>query len=83
MNKIATITSKRQLTIPATFFRKSGFRDRQKVLITETDGKLVISQVDDLVNALAGSLQSPKKWQGKNIDKIIELSKQEYFSDKK
>lgn len=83
MTQIATITSKRQLTIPASIFKKAKLHQKQKVLIIEEDGKLIISPFVGLVEKLAGSLEMPKKWKGKTLDQIIERSKHQYFSKPK
>ncbi len=80
MSQVATITSKRQLTIPASIFKKVKLNQKQKVLIVEKDGKIIITPFLDQIEKLAGSLQIPKKWKGKSIDEIIEKSKQEYFA---
>ena len=83
MTKTATITSKRQITIPAALFSKVGLAERQKVLISEEEGKLVITPIVNLIEKLAGSLEIPNRWKGKDIDTIIEESKAEYFSKEK
>jgi AbrB family looped-hinge helix DNA binding protein len=80
MTKTATITSKRQITIPASLFIKVGLAERQKVLISEEEGKLVITPILSLIEKLAGSLEVPNRWKGKDIDTIIEESKAEYFA---
>lgn len=80
MTKIATVTNKKQITIPAMLFRKVGFYNGQKILVRELDGDIILSSFDGIVNELAGSLKSPKRWQGKNIDKIIDSAKKEYLT---
>jgi len=80
MIKTATITSKRQITIPASLFRKAGLTERQKVIISEEKGKLVITPLANLIEKLAGSLEVPNRWKGKDLDTIIEESKAEYFA---
>ncbi len=80
--QMATITSKRQLTLPAELFRKAGFKIGQKVNISEEDGRLMLTPMERLVEELAGSLPMPRKWRNKNIDKIIEEAKNEYFRSK-
>jgi len=82
MTKTATITSKRQLTIPAGIFKAARLFERQKVLISQEGSRLVITPAADLVEKLAGSLQVPSRWRGKDIDTIIEEAKAEYFSNK-
>ena len=83
MTKVATITSKKQLTIPAELYRRANFVEHQKVLISEIDGKLIITPTNKVINNLAGSLKMPKKWQDKDTDQIIAESKKEYFINKK
>ena len=82
MTKIATITNKKQITIPATLFRKVGFYNGQKILVKESDGEITLSSFDGIVNELAGSLKSPERWQGKNIDQIIDSSKKEHLTNR-
>lgn len=79
MNRIATITSKKQLTIPAGIFNKMGLKIGQKVLVSEDNGHLLITPAEKLVEELAGILAMPRKWQGKTLNHIIEDSKKEYF----
>ncbi|OGD95440.1 hypothetical protein A3F02_03255 [Candidatus Curtissbacteria bacterium RIFCSPHIGHO2_12_FULL_38_9b] len=83
MQLIASITSKRQLTIPASIYKKVKFSERQKVLVTEIEGQIIITPFVDLVEKLAGSLKVPKRWKGRNIDEIIENAKSEYFTKPK
>lgn len=79
MRKLATITSKRQITIPVALFRRAGFTDRQKLYVVEDGGKIILSPASNLVNELAGSLKVPKAWQGMELDKVIESAKKDYF----
>lgn len=79
MQQMATITSKKQLTLPAHLFEKARFKVGQKVVVSEKNGSLIITPAQKLVYELAGSLTLPKKWKGKNIDEIIEESKKSYF----
>lgn len=82
MTQIATITSKKQLTLPAELFRKAGLRIGQKVIVSEENGRLVLTPAEKLVEELAGSVPMPKGWKGKNIDAIIEQARDEYFTEK-
>ena len=83
MNQVATITSKKQLTIPVAIFNKIGLKIGQKVLVSEDNGHLLITPAEKLVEELAGILTMPKKWKDKTIDQIIEDSKKEYFRNHK
>lgn len=79
MTQSATITSKRQLTLPSKLFKKAKLKIGQKVLISEDDGRLIITPSENLVEELAGSLSLPAKWRNKDTETIIEESKSEYF----
>lgn len=83
MNQVATITSKKQLTIPAAIFNKIGFKIGQKVLVSEDNGHLLITPTEKLVEELAGILTVPKKWKSKSLNQVIEDSKKEYFRNHK
>lgn len=80
MAEIATITSKRQLTIPASVFKKANLKERSKVLVKEEKGRLIVTPVFDLVEKLAGSLKLLPSWRGKSLETIIEEAKKEYFA---
>lgn len=83
MSQMATITSKKQLTLPVELFKKAGFKIGQKLIVSEENGHLILTPAEKLVEELAGSLPIPKKWKGKNLDRIIEESAEEYFRDYK
>lgn len=83
MQRLATITSKRQLTIPAEIFRCLNFKQGQKVLLREENGELKIEKAVTLVNRLAGSVKIPKKYAKLSVDAIRQKAKEEYFSRKK
>lgn len=78
----ATITSKKQLTLPVEAFKQAGLYIGQKVLIKEENGFLLITPAEKLVENLAGSIPLPQKWQNKDIDKIIEEAKEEHLTAK-
>ena len=80
MNKTATITGKRQITIPIKLFKAANMDKNKKVIISQEGGRLVISPATVTVERLAGSLKIPARWKGKNIDTIIEEAKEEYFA---
>ncbi len=83
MSQLATITSKRQLTIPVAIFGELDLKKGERVLVSQEKRKITIQPLKDLVEELAGSVISPKKFQGLSADKIIELAKEEYFQSKK
>lgn len=82
MTQLATITSKKQLTLPSAVFKKAGLRIGQKVIVSEEDGQLLITSAEKLVEKLAGSVSVPARLRGQDIDKAVELSKERYFKNK-
>lgn len=80
MTQLATITSKKQLTLPSEVFKKAGLRIGQKVIVSEENGHLLITPAEVLVEELAGSVKIPKRLRSKDIDQIIEESKKQYFT---
>lgn len=80
MTHIATITSKRQLTIPIDLFNRFGLRSGQKVTIAQVDDRLVIEPMLTIVESLAGSIAIPKRFQGLKVDQIIQRAKIEHFT---
>lgn len=80
MSNIATITSKRQLTIPISIFRRAKFAKTKRVLVEERGGIIQISPLTGQIEKLAGSIKLPKKFQGLSSEQIIKIAKKEYFS---
>lgn len=79
---MATITSKRQLTIPVKIFRKLGLQDGEKVQVSEENGSIKITSYLKLLDELAGSVKLPKRFKGLPIDEVIKRAKDEYFREK-
>lgn len=79
MYQTATISGKRQLTIPASLYRALNFQEGQKVIISQIGAELRIQSALDLIETLAGSLLLPSKFRGQDIDKIIAMAKQSYI----
>lgn len=80
MYQVATITSKRQLTIPADMYRKMNFDKRQKVILfLDADG-MRVQPAEQLVEQLAGSLTVPAAYRGKDVTTIIARAKRAYLS---
>ncbi|OGD83058.1 hypothetical protein A3A54_00280 [Candidatus Curtissbacteria bacterium RIFCSPLOWO2_01_FULL_39_62] len=82
MSQIATITSKRQLTIPVALFKKARLKEYQKVLVEEEGGIIKIQPTINKVLRLSGSVKIPKRLKDKTLKQVIEISKGEYFSQK-
>lgn len=83
MKQLATITTKRQLTIPAAIYEEIGLQDVHKVLIQARGNQLIIEPATALVHSLAGSVRIPSKYKGKSVDDIIRIAKKEYFRKKR
>lgn len=79
---MATITSKRQLTIPVKIFKKARLRVGDRVLVEEENGILRIESAVAAVERLAGSVKVPKRFRGVDIDKAIAIAKYRYFRER-
>ncbi|MEK7543661.1 MAG: AbrB/MazE/SpoVT family DNA-binding domain-containing protein [Patescibacteria group bacterium] len=79
MYQTATITSKRQLTIPAEMYRRMNFEKRQKVVLSLEADVIHIEPAFDLVERLAGSLSVPPAYRGKDVDTMIADAKRVYI----
>lgn len=82
MQQIATITSKRQLTIPAKIFSHLNLKKGQKVAILQVGGSLKIEPMTAVLDRLAGSVKIPKRFKGLPLEEVIEQAKKEYFRKK-
>lgn len=82
MSQLATITSKRQLTIPVSIFQKLDLKKGQKVLVSEDNGSIKIEPALVLIDRLAGSVEIPKKFKGLALGEIIKEAKKEHFKPK-
>lgn len=80
MADIATITSKRQLTIPASVFKKAKLKERQRVLLEEDKGEIKIKTLVSLLGEMAGSVTPPKRFRGLGPEQILKQAKKEYFA---
>jgi bifunctional DNA-binding transcriptional regulator/antitoxin component of YhaV-PrlF toxin-antitoxin module len=78
MFQTATITSKRQLTIPVAMYKKMGLRDGQKVVVSYMNNELRVQSALDLVDRLAGSVEIPDRYKGIPIDTLISQAKTEH-----
>jgi len=79
MNYIATITSKRQFTIPADIFNKLNLHNGEKLLISPEGDYLKITPALRLVKKLAGSVGIPEKYRNLSLNEIISKAKTEHF----
>ena len=79
--QIATITSKRQLTIPVDIFERAGLKEGQRVRIaTSQQGKIYLESMIDLVEELAGSVAVPPRFASLNADQMIAKARKERFT---
>lgn len=83
MQLSATITSKRQLTIPVELFKRLNFKMGQKVAISEEAGVLKIEPMEALLDRLAGSVKIPLRFKGLGLEEIVDRAKAEYFKENK
>jgi AbrB family looped-hinge helix DNA binding protein len=65
--KIATVTSKLQVTIPVRFARKYGLHKGSKIALTVKNGSILVTPYRSIAEELAGSLKAAgaKKKPGK------------------
>jgi bifunctional DNA-binding transcriptional regulator/antitoxin component of YhaV-PrlF toxin-antitoxin module len=82
MNYVATITSKRQLTIPSKLFKKAKLSKGDKLLIKEESGELKIKKASSIVEEMAGSLSIPKRFRTIKDEVLIKKAKAKYYKKK-
>jgi AbrB family looped-hinge helix DNA binding protein len=80
MTYTATITSKRQITLPAALFSDMGLKKGQKLTITKRGDELVMKPALSALYKLMGSVKRPEKYKDMDIDEMIELAKMKRFS---
>lgn len=80
MAQTATITDKRQFTIPVETYRKLGFREGGKVIVTHKGNKMIVEPAEKIIARLAQSVSVPRRFRGMPIDMIIRKAKDEHFS---
>ena len=79
MQKIITITSKRQITIPSRIFQAAGLAEGQKLLVSLIDDQIVINPATELIEDLAGSIIIPDRYKNLSPKALVEKAKKEYF----
>ena len=82
MFQIATITSKRQLTIPSKIFKQMDLKEGDKLVLSQDGQSIKLVPALKLVNRLSGSVAMPARFRGKSLDQIIAESKKEHFKDR-
>lgn len=84
MNYTATITSKRQFTIPSDLFKMVNYQPQQKLLIQVVDadlGYISIKPMRQLVEDLAGSVPMAKEYKNLSLEKMIEKARKDYYTN--
>lgn len=79
MLQTVSITSKRQVTIPAVIYAKLRLEKGQRLIVFTEKDRIVMEPAEFLIEKLAGSISLPKKFKGKTLEQIIQQTKQEYF----
>lgn len=77
-----TISSKGQVTIPAHFIRVLHLSKGDRLIANIKENEIVIKKPLDLLNRVAGSLYDPKRKPVKDLDRLIEKAKEQYFREK-
>lgn len=80
---LATITDKRQITIPVDVYKAMKMEKGQKLIVRVDGGIINMEPVEDLIESLAGSVKVPTKYKNMSIDEVVVKAKQEYFSKKR
>lgn len=83
MLRIVTITSKRQITIPAKIFDRLQLKEGDKLIAEVDSNKITLQKAQQVLDELAGSLRIPRRYKNKSLNFIIKEAKKEYFSTKK
>jgi len=74
-----TVSSKRQLTIPAEFFRRLGLKEGQKLIIElEGDKMIVTARPESLTKALAGAVKGLYGKNAAEIDRYVRKEREEW-----
>jgi len=82
MTITATITSKRQLTIPVKMYEKLNLTKGERVIVEDMEDGLMIRKAKEVIKKLSGSVNIPKNLQKIDIDQAITQAKKARFSGK-
>lgn len=83
MTYTATISSKRQITIPAPLYRHLGLSQGDKLVVSVDKEGLKLVSPTQLLDELEGSLSVPAKYQGMDLDELIRQAKADYFKTRR
>lgn len=84
MDGMATITSKRQFTIPVHLFKKAGYKPQQKMLVRLLDaqkGIISITPMSELIEELVGSVKIAPEYKGLSLNEMVEKGREDYYKD--
>lgn len=82
MTYLGTITSKRQITLPAELFAALRFLEGDRVIISSDGDGVKIRRALSLVDELAGSVKVSPKLLKVPIDEAIKIAKKRHFVQK-
>lgn len=74
------MTSKNQVTVPASIAKELGFHAGSQLLADSVNGTLVLRDAKGSLDELYGMLKVPKKLKNVSIKKAIEKGKRRYFN---
>jgi AbrB family looped-hinge helix DNA binding protein len=80
MLQTVSISSKRQVTIPASIYNKLNLKKGQRLIVSAQKNKIIMEPAQLLIENLAGSITLPRKFRGKSIQQIVQEAKKDYFS---
>lgn len=76
------ITSKRQITIPATIYRELNLKIGQNLIVERKKETILLVPAEKLVERLAGSVRVSEKLRGMNKEWIVRDAKKKHFAKK-
>ena len=82
MDYVATITSKRQFTIPSDLYRMVNYKPQQRLLIqivNADEGLISVKPMSQLVEDLAGSVPVAKEYKNLSLEKMVEKARKDYY----
>jgi AbrB family looped-hinge helix DNA binding protein len=83
MRNISTITSKRQLTIPAEIFNAANLKTGEKLTFTlQEDGSILLKSPLAAIEKLSGSVQVPEELKGKDLKEVRLEAIKIHFSER-
>ena len=81
MLQTVSISSKRQITIPAKVYGKLGLKQGEKMVVRSKGGTLTMQKASGVLESLAKSVILPKRFVELDTSEIVSKAKKEYFSD--